>query len=323
MRKTAIAVLAAATMLSSAALAQPGNGKGNGNGNGNGKGGGKPAAAAQGNPGKAMKQQGRKVDKQVQRNVERRVERRVERANPGNGNGKIKGNGNGNANRNVRVSAPVERVVERTVRYGDTGVRRVVRDAPVYRVAADGCPPGLAKKYNGCMPPGLAKKQVRTVYYDQPDWWGYSGLPSGRYRYDDGYLFSLNRDNRISGFVPLLAGALGLGEVWPTYYEPQPLDSYYRAYYDLGPQGYRYADDVIYRVDPETAVINSVAALLTGDQFTVGQRMPAGYGIYNVPYDYRDRYYDTPTANYRYADGYIYEVDPETQLIAAAISLLT
>ena len=65
------------------------------------------------------------------------------------------------------------------------------------------------------------------------------------------------------------------------------------------------------------------AALLTGDQFGIGQPMPLGYDVYNVPYAYRDRYYDTPDANYRYADGYIYQVDPKTQLIAAAIQLLT
>ena len=50
--------------------------------------------------------------------------------------------------------------------------------------------------------------------------------------------------------------------------------------------------------------------------------MPVGYDVYNVPYAYRDRYYDTPDAWYRYSDGYIYEVDPETQLIAAVIELL-
>jgi patatin-like phospholipase/acyl hydrolase len=50
--------------------------------------------------------------------------------------------------------------------------------------------------------------------------------------------------------------------------------------------------------------------------------MPPGYDVYNVPYAYQDRYYDTPDANYRYADGYVYQVDPTTQLIQAAIELL-
>ena len=109
----------------------------------------------------------------------------------------------------------------------------------------------------------------------------------------------------------------------PAYYEPVALPGYYESYYGLGPyDSYRYADDVIYRIDPQTDAITSIAALLTGDRFAVGQPMPLGYDVYNVPWDYRDRYVDGPGANYRYSDGYIYEVDPETQLIAAAIELL-
>ena len=60
-----------------------------------------------------------------------------------------------------------------------------------------------------------------------------------------------------------------------------------------------------------------------GNYFAVGQQMPLGYDVYNVPYSYLDRYVDGPDANYRYSDGYIYEVDPTTQLVQAAISLLT
>jgi hypothetical protein len=148
-------------------------------------------------------------------------------------------------------------------------------------------------------------------------------LNDGRYIYDDGYLVRLGPDGRVGSYIPLLGGALGIGQVWPTYYQPYQLPNYYEQYYGLGPyQSYRYADNVIYRVDPETAAITSIAALLTGDDFTVGQPMPLGYDIYNVPYGYRDQYVDGPDAYYRYADGYVYQVDPETQLIAAAIQLL-
>jgi len=74
----------------------------------------------------------------------------------------------------------------------------------------------------------------------------------------------------------------------------------------------------------ETAAITSVAALLTGDDFAVGQPMPLGYDVYNVPYQYRATYYDTPDAWYRYNNGYIYQVDPVTQLVTAVVaSLLT
>ena len=66
-----------------------------------------------------------------------------------------------------------------------------------------------------------------------------------------------------------------------------------------------------------------IAALLTGDDIAVGQRLPAGYDAYNVPYAYRDRYRDGPDAMYRYSDGYVYQVDPTTRVVAAVIDLLT
>ena len=122
--------------------------------------------------------------------------------------------------------------------------------------------------------------------------------------------------------MPLLGGALAVGNPWPSYYAPVRLPAYYTDYYGLGPNdAYRYADNVIYRVDPETAAITSIAALLTGDDITIGRPMPMGYDVYNVPYPYRAQYLDGPGARYRYSDGYIYQIDPETRLVAAAIEL--
>ena len=63
-------------------------------------------------------------------------------------------------------------------------------------------------------------------------------------------------------------------------------------------------------------MITSVAALMSPG-FTVGQPLPMGYDVYNVPYAYRATYYDTPNAWYRYNNGYIYQVDPMTQLVTA------
>lgn len=206
----------------------------------------------------------------------------------------------------------------------DRSQRDVVRIASFGAIPARGviagCPPGLAKKNPPCVPPGQVRSPFRS--FDQPGFWGLR-LDDGRYRYDDGYLVRLAPDGRIGGYVPLLGGALAIGNVWPSYYQPVALPSYYESYYGLGPyESYRYADNVIYQVDPETAAITSIAALLTGDDFAVGQPMPVGYDVYNVPYAYRDRYYDRPDALYRYSDGYVYQVDPETRLIAAAIELL-
>jgi len=183
----------------------------------------------------------------------------------------------------------------------------------------DGCPPGLAKKRNGCLPPGLAQKEYRSF---EPGFFGLNGADGGRYLYQDGYLLRYRPDG-LAGFLPLLGGALGIGNVWPASYQSAPLPAYYSDYYRLGDdRSYRYADNVIYRVNPETSAITSVAGLLTGDDIAIGQPMPRGYDVYNVPLAYRDRYADNPQARYRYANGYVYEIDPANSLVASAIALV-
>ena len=202
---------------------------------------------------------------------------------------------------------------------GDYAGRYLRQAMQSNRGLIEGCPPGLAKKNNGCLPPGQAKQRY-TSY--RPDYFGLRRLSGGNYYYNDGYLLRYGSSG-LSGFIPLLGGALSIGQTWPDYYQPYELPGYYSQYYGLGGyDSYRYADNVIYRVDPETAAITSIAAMLTGDEFTVGRPMPSGYDVYNVPYAYRDRYYDTPQARYRYSDGYVYRIDPETALIAEAINLL-
>jgi hypothetical protein len=187
--------------------------------------------------------------------------------------------------------------------------------------AYDGCPPGLAKKYNGCMPPGLAGQTGSD--WLRPDWYFRDYDHAYRYRYLDGYMLRLGAGGDVLSYMPLLGGALGIGQVWPSVSQAVPMPTYYDSYYDLGPaDSYRYYDDTIYRVDPDSAVIRSVAALLTGNDFVIGKAAPAGYDVYNVPYDYRDQYYDSPDALYRYSDGYIYQIDPTTRLVQAAIELL-
>jgi hypothetical protein len=222
-----------------------------------------------------------------------------------------------NGDRGIRVLDDGRRIFETRGARGDF----IFADAP--RGLINGCPPGLAKRNNGCRPPGLARQDTRRRYANfGPDWWGLRGLGEGRYFYDDGYLLRLDGDN-VAGYIPLLGGALALGNPWPSYYDPVPVPDYYVDYFDLGPSnGYRYADNVLYRVDPETTAITSIAALLTGNDIQIGAPMPAGYDMYNVPYSYRDRYRDGPDALYRYNDGYIYQLDPATQLVTAAIELI-
>lgn len=183
-----------------------------------------------------------------------------------------------------------------------------------------GCPPGLARKNNGCLPPGQAR-QIARDRYDRLWAWRNDGYD---YRYDDGYLYRLSRQGSLLGYVPVLGGALYLGNPWPDQYRYDPVPAYYTNYYGLNDRyNYRYADGALYGLDPRTQAISQVAALLTGQQFSIGQPMPPGYDIYNVPYGYRDRYRDTPDRWYRYNDGYVYQVDPTTQLVQAVIQLLT
>ena len=76
----------------------------------------------------------------------------------------------------------------------------------VYGYGAGGCPPGLAKKNNGCLPPGQAKKlynigQRWPVGYGHA--WNYNQLPydmrmqygfdpNSRYYYGDGYVYRVD-----------------------------------------------------------------------------------------------------------------------------------
>jgi hypothetical protein len=184
----------------------------------------------------------------------------------------------------------------------------------------NGCPPGLARKNNGCQPPGQARQQVARTWYG--NLWSYPNAQN--YQYGDGYLYRVNNNGGIADYIPLLGGALYPGQQWPAQYGGYQVPDYYQDYYGLSdPYDYRYADGAVYAVDPQNQLIQQVVALLAGDDWNIGQRMPDGYGVYNVPNEYRDRYYDSPEAMYRYSDGYVYQVDPTTQLIQAAIQLVS
>ena len=72
------------------------------------------------------------------------------------------------------------------------------------------CPPGLDKRDNGCLPPGIAKRtfnvgdrwngNYRPWTYNQvpTDWRNQYGLdPVNRYYYRDGYLYSVDPRTRL------------------------------------------------------------------------------------------------------------------------------
>lgn len=306
------AALMLAVSLPALALDQ-GQGQGQGQGNGKGR-----AERAQDNPGRGDDRGDRgrdrdrgpqRADRQDRDRDDDRRERRVERSDRA-------------VERQLdRRERAVERAAERELD------RRVVR-APVDEVIIlrrapdrgliNGCPPGLAKRNNGCLPPGQERRIARARFADL-----FGQRDGARYGYDDGYLYRLDAQGSPLGYLPLLGGALAAGRVWPAQYDFQPAPAYYVDYYRLPDRyDYRYADGVVYAVDPQTRAISQVAALLTGQPLSVGQPLPAGYDVYNVPYAYRDQYRDTAEARYRYSDGYVYRVDPTTQLIQAAIQLL-
>ena len=88
-----------------------------------------------------------------------------------------------------------------------------------YGYGIGGCPPGLAKKHNGCMPPGQARKLYRT-----------------------GQRFPLSYGNRWN-------------------YNQIPYDLRQRYDFDRNDR-YYYGDGYIYRVDPKTQLIEQVVSAL-------------------------------------------------------------
>ena len=68
------------------------------------------------------------------------------------------------------------------------------------------CPPGLAKKHNGCMAPGQAKKRYKLGYRLPSGYGGYTSYhripydlrrqydldPNNRYIYDNNYLYQVD-----------------------------------------------------------------------------------------------------------------------------------
>lgn len=333
MTTIALAALAIGT-----AQAEPGGGKGNGNGKGGGNehaGHVMPADRGNAQPERgngAERGPGKDRTDSVPARAQDNRNARSDWDNPGKGGGNeamrgkdAGGDWNGEARGDMRDLvkgkdkgfAAITRKGNTVTRIGWNGI-----DGRIDRFGLlDGCPPGLAKKNNGCTPPGLARND--DPWRMDRDFWGLRSLRDlAGYRYYDGSLVRLGPNGTVIGYYPLLGGALGIGQVWPAAYQPVAIDPYYVNYYGLG-DDYRYFDGALYRLDPETTAIQSIAALLTGDEFAVGAPIPPGYDVYNVPYDYRDRYADRSDAWYRYSDGYVYEVDPKTQLIVAAIELLS
>lgn len=219
------------------------------------------------------------------------------------------------------------------VRFGGDRGRRLA-------IGPAGCPPGLARQNAFCLPPGQLRRAqligrplpLARLGYNVPVRYRYRFADDGRffYRYGaDGAIYRFDRaSGLVSGIVPLSSTRLLLGEPLPIGYDVYNVPIAYRTFYpDSGDYLYRYADNAIYRVDAQSRLVDGIVALLTGQGglggLGIGDRLPSGYDVYNVPLDYRDTYYDSDDSLYRYADGAIYQVDPQTRLIESVISLLT
>jgi hypothetical protein len=359
MRKFLLIASAAAMAASMPAIAEKGGGKGGGGGNGGGKG---QAAQVHGGGGghgggKAQKVGGGNGGGQAKAP-------KVERQSFGGGGGAkpakaerqaMRGGGGGKPDKAQRgadwgggkPAKAVKQAMKQDVKRQEQFARDSFRSAPALtstlfgggdgRLAgSQGCPPGLANKNNGCLPPGQAKKVFGLGDRLQPTWFSgyqlpeqyrafYSDTPDYYYRYnDDGYIYRVEREsNLISGLVPLLGGGFAVGQPLPSGYDVYNVPYQYRdMYQDSDESYYRYGDDAIYRVDAESGIIESIVALLGGGGLNVGQQLPTGYDAYNLPLDYRDQYADGEDYNYRYADGNIYQVDTKTQIIQAIMEML-
>jgi hypothetical protein len=219
-------------------------------------------------------------------------------------------------------------------RYGDGYLYEVDRSSNLIAALL----PLLA---GGYMPGSYLPSSYMNSYV--PNYYGYNSFyPSSYGAYGSAYGYGYGYDNLcnryangviyqvdcytglVQNVIPTYAGGYGVGQLLPTDYSYYNVPNQYRSmYYDNSDYGYWYAPGAIYQYDQGSSMITSVAALLSPG-FSIGQPLPMGYSTYNVPYSYRSTYYDTPNAWYRYNNGYIYQVDPTTQLVSAIVaSILT
>ncbi|MEO6321505.1 MAG: RcnB family protein [Polaromonas sp.] len=137
----------------------------------------------EGKEGKGGQQQQHQPQEQPHKNFQ--FDSNSQRINQGPGVNKT-GNGNGNGNGNAKRAGSVK-----VGGYFGDQQRVVVRNYYGSEYKAGRCPPGLAKKNNGCMPPGQAKKYTvgqrlpsNVVYYAVPQNVVYQlGAPPSGYRY--------------------------------------------------------------------------------------------------------------------------------------------
>ncbi len=145
---------------------------------------------------------------------------------------------------------------------------------------------GVGYGVGGC-PPGLAKKRVAC-------------MPPGQARKLVGQRYDRVRDR------------VNLREL------PRSLRYVYR---DTPDYYYRYGDGYAYRVSRKDQLISALMPLF-GLGYTAGQQFPAAYPNYGMPAAYQPFYPNYGNYDYRYANGYMYQLNPNTGLIQNVDPLL-
>ena len=133
--------------------------------------------------------------------------------------GKNKAKGQGNANHSTmnhgggKAAAKAQKHGGvKAHRSGTDGIARTDRNGRMYAIDARGnCPPGLAKKNNGCTPPGQAKKQYDVGQRYNTNFgnaWSYNQVPEAlrtqykldptdQYYYNQGYLYRVDQQSSV------------------------------------------------------------------------------------------------------------------------------
>ncbi|HYW16569.1 MAG TPA: hypothetical protein VE891_10520 [Allosphingosinicella sp.] len=158
------------------------------------------------------------------------------------------------------------------------------------------CPPGLAKKNNGCLPPGQVGRDDRYDRDDRDDRYGNRDVDSRYDRNNDGW------DDRDSNRD-------GRWDVDSRY------DSNRDGYddRDLDRDG-RWDNDQGYQQSNGRGVVGQILDRVTGNNgLRVGQRASANLG--SVPYAYRSQYRDSDNVYYRSDGRNIYQIDARTQTV--------
>ena len=132
-------------------------------------------------------------------------------AEPGKSKGKGQGNG-GHSTMDHSGGKAAAKADKKAHKSASNGVIRTDRNGRLYAFDARGnCPPGLAKRNNGCTPPGQAKKRYDVGQRYNPNFgnaWSYDQIPdalrnqynldsSDRYYYNQGHLYRVDEQSSL------------------------------------------------------------------------------------------------------------------------------